>query len=297
MAGTVINEIGIWEYLTEFSEHRTPLSDFYIKTKDCRIIAAFDETNHGVGFLLTEQRAATEILFLASVQNEGDIKRQMLDYLVRLLPSGCGIQWSIIGHPDDEQLALDYGFRVESTLHLFRTVRYSEDLEHSFLQRLYRLSDSVEKRGYRTVCLSELTKEQKEQICKDPDGEFAPELHPELLIDDRVGGISERLSTAALKDGKVAAYSIIRSPAKSRCIFEILCVAKGKRKNGVVILPIVRSIREMLADGYDSMTFAVHEQNREMLPVIERNFSQAIESRKIQKNMMFYSGTNAGINK
>lgn len=281
-------EIGIGEYLTDLSKLRTPLSDFYINTKSCRIIAAFDETKQRLGFLLAEQKAVTEILFLTVVKNEAGIKRQMLDFLVKSLPAGTVLRWRIIENPDDEKSALDFGFRLESTLHLFRSVRYGENIERNFLPRLYRLSDSAEKRGYSTLPFSELTKEQKEQIRKDPDREFAPELHTALLMDDRVGGISERLSTAALKDGKVVAYSVIRSPAKSRCIFEILCVAKSKRKSSAVILPIARSIRELIAGGYDSLTFAVYDQNREMLPVIERNFSSVIESGRIQHNMILF---------
>lgn len=278
-------EISIPEYLIKFSKLRTALSDFYVKTRSCRIIgAAGDEKK---GFLLAEQRSDTEILFITAEDEDPSVKKALLDHLTGLLPSGSTIRWRIIDNPGNEKAAAAYGFQDKETVNIFRTVSADNETAVKTLreyEKLYVLKESL---GYRTVSFEKLSEGELSQIRNNSDGEFDPSLHPERLMDDISGGFSPKMSFASVKDGKVIAYTGVRDPLGKSCIFELICVAESERKNGLFILPFYRSLREIIASGAESALFSVYESNSHMMTLVRKWFSQLIASHSIQHNMEF----------
>ena len=272
-----ISEISIFEYLTGFRSLSTPLSDFYLKTKRCRI---FGE-EHGRGLLLYEK----EILFLAAEKNDPAVKTAMLDYLRSTLPAGETIRWRIQENSGEKSFAESYGFRVENIVNLFRTVGAGDERVEQFFRDNEKLVHYIEKRGYLTRSFDELTEAQLSEIRDNPEGKFESGLHPEVLMQDLVGGFSGKMSSAALRDGKVAAYVIVRSPDTKHCIFEIICVAEPERRSGVFILPFIRSLKAMDDFGAESVFFAVFENNTEAIKIVRRKFGSLIVSQKVQFNM------------
>ena len=212
-------EISIPDYLIRFSDLRTALSDFYVKTRNCRILGAVSEGKNGKGFLLASQESVTEILFITAEDDDPSVKNALLDHLAGTLPSGSRIRWRIIDSPENETVAEEYGFRKEETVNIFRTVGSDhETAERTLLEyeKLFVLRESL---GYRTLSFEKLSKEELSQIRNNPDGEFDPSLHPERLMDDISGGFSPEMSFAAVKDGKVIAYTIVRNSIGKSCIF------------------------------------------------------------------------------
>ena len=55
-----VSKISVLEYITGFASFRTPLSDFYVKTRKCIIFGIFDVDHVGKGLLLAEQSRAVE---------------------------------------------------------------------------------------------------------------------------------------------------------------------------------------------------------------------------------------------
>lgn len=280
-------EISIPEYLTRFSDLRTNLSDFYVKTRNCRIIGAAGEEKNGKGFLLAEQGSLTEVLFITAEGEDPSVKKALLDHLTGTLPSGSKIQWRIIDNPGNEKIAAEYGFREEETVNIFHTVGADNETAAKTLREYEKLFVLKESLGYRTISFKKLSEGELSQIRNNPDGEFDSSLHPERLMDDISGGFSPEMSFASVKDGKVIAYTIVRNPLGKSCIFELICVAESERKNGLFILPFYRSLREIIASGAESAIFAVYENNSHMLKLVRKWFSQLIASHTIQHNMVF----------
>ena len=281
-------ELSLMDYLTKYGSFRTALSDFYIKTRNCKIIGVDDAQNVAVGLLLAEQGAVTEILILAAQNDEVKIKTALLDRLKELLPSYSELRWRIVNHPQNEELALAYGFRTGSVLNIFHTVGSDNERAEATLREYEKLYAKMEATGFRTVSFAQLSENELAQIRDNPDGEFDSSLCPESLMVSGMGGLSPQMSFAAMKDGRVVAYSIIRSPDEKSYIFEIICVAKSERGNGIFILPFFRSLREIMASAAASATFAIYESNQIMLEILEKRFSQLIVSRTVQKNMVYF---------
>ncbi|MDO5444930.1 MAG: hypothetical protein Q4F31_04845 [Eubacteriales bacterium] len=279
--------ISLPDYLTKYSDLRTSLSDFYVKTRNCKIIGIADEAISGKGFLLADMGAVTEVLFIAAENDNASVKKALLNYLKGKLPAGSTIQWRIVDNPVNETLALEYGFRCGNTLNIFHSVDRDNEQADKILQDYDKLYTFMERRGYRTVSFDELSEDELLQIRNNPDGEFDSYLRPGALMDDKLGGFSGKLSSASIRDGKVAAYTIIRNSDGNVCIFEIICVAESERKNGTFILPFLRSFREMKDSGAKSALFAVYDTNSEMLKIVKKRFSGLIASQSIQHNMVY----------
>ena len=282
-----VTEINILDYLKDFSGFRTPLSDFYIKTKRCRILGIYDENKVGKGFLLAEPGEVTEILFVAAENEDPSIKRKLLGRLARSLPSKSEMRWRILENSKDESFAAEFGFRPDKTVHLFRTVGPEDEHAEETIRKYEKLYSFVENHGYRAVSFNELTKAELRQIRNNPDKEFDSYLRPGVLMDDTAGGFSADMSFAALKDGKVAAYTIVRSPDGKSCIFEIICVAKSERNSGVFILPFLSSLKAIIASGAEVALFAIYDNNSKTLDMVKKRFGQLISSDSVQHNMRY----------
>ena len=279
-------EINLFEYLTAFSALRTNLSDFYLKTKPCRIFGSFDQEENARGLLLTESAAVPEILFLTAEKNDPAVKKELIDGLAAALPKGTPLRYRIQSQSGDRALAEECGFREESILNLFRTVGAGDERLHETFREYEKMTRFLEKRGYETVSFDRLSEEARREIAENPDGVFDDGLHPGVLMEEIRGTVSETLSFATLKDGKVAAYTIVRCPDGKNVIFEIICVAEPEKKSGVFILPFLCSLHKMEETGADKAFFAIYEQNKEALPLVRKRFSRLIVSESVQWNMI-----------
>lgn len=281
-----VSEIDVLEYLKKFSTLRTALSDFYIKSGNCRILGITDADSTGIGFLIEGTGGVNEILFIAA-ENE-DVKRSMLGHLIKKTRPGSQIGWRIIGNAENERLAAEYGFTCNAKLDIFRTIGFYDELSSGFYKKNRKMYEFMEKRGYRTVCFDELTEDELMQIKNNPDNEFDSYLHPESMMNGGAGAADGKLSFASVKDGKVAAYNIARNPGGKQCIFEIVCVAESKRNSGVFILPVTRSFEAMRTCGAESVLFAVYESNQKMLEILRKQYSAYFSLQSVQHNYIYY---------
>lgn len=283
----VIREINVLEYLKDFSAMRTPLTDFYVRSKPCKIIALYDERGSGRGFLLTEDTGMTEVLFLTAEGGDPGMKKSLLRHLANSLPKGSQIRWRITGSAADEHLAYQFGFYPGETLNIYRTVGAGDERLASVIREYEKLFTFMEKRGYRTVSFEALTAAQLDQIRNDPDGEFDAALRPAALMENTAGGFSPQMSFVSLKGEKVAAYTVVRQPDGKSCIFEIICVAESEKKTGVFILPFLSSLKAMRSSGAEEALFAIYEDNNEPMKIVKKRFAQLILSQSVQHNLLY----------
>lgn len=285
------SDLSVPDYVIKLSGLRSALSDFYVKSGNVCILGLFDETNTGKGFCLTRPGKTVELLLLAVENDDPILKKELLIRLMHRLSAGTELSWRILDHPEDEKLAASCGFRPMAALNIFRTVGADDGRADEAIVKFRPLYESMEKRGYRTVCFEDLTEYELRQILENPDGEFDDSLCPEAIINNPAGGFSARMSFASVKNGKVSAYSVIRCPDAHSCVFEIICVAASERGRGQFVLPFYRSLREMKDAGVRAVCFAVYEENSRMLELARKKLSRVVVSKTVQHNMNVRIGT------
>lgn len=284
-AELTVSEIGLFDCLTAFEAWRSPLADFYLKTKNCLVLGARGEGGAARGLLLAERGEETELLFLAG--EDGSVKKTLVEHLMGLMPPGGLLRWRTEADSGDEALARECGFRYESTLHVFRSVSAEDPALTEVLAEYEPLCAEMESRGYVTESFARLRPEELDQIRCNAGDEYAPELHPERLMDDTAGGFAPELSFAAVKDGRVAAYTIVRAPGAKRCVFEIVCAAKSQRGTGAYLLPVLASIRAMRDRGVETAVNAVYESNGKPMTMLTKRFARLIRSRSVRRHYVY----------
>lgn len=282
------HEVSIPEYLTVFSNLRTPLSDFYVKTGRCKILGISGRNTAARAFLLAEQKDITELLFITADHGAPALKKSLLDHLKMQLPSGSAIRWRIQDNAADEELALEYGFSPESVVNIFHSLELQDPHTEEQLRKYEKLYLAKERFGYHTVSFAELSAGALCQITDDSDGEFEKAFSPKSFLCSSASGFSPELSFATLKGGKVVAYSMIRRPDSAACIFEIICVAKSKRMLGLFVLPFYASFRAIKDTDAKKVLFSVYENNSQMMKLVRKHLSPLVASKKCQHNMICY---------
>ena len=278
----------ILQYLTGCETLRTPLSDFYVRSKDCLILCAKREDGSTAGFLLAEGKNPCEIWFLTAEDNDSSAKRSLFDALADRQPSGTELHRRLKQGDPDEAFFTEYGFKPSCILHLFRSLSTQCDGLSDFIRDNEPLCAAAEQRGFETLSFDRLTKEQLRQISENTDGTLDGSLRPGKLMKDTAGGFSAEMSFAAVKDGHVAAYSLIRKPDARHCVFEILCAGAPYRRSGIFLLPLMRTLEAVRASGTESVFFAVYDHNSPMLTTLKNHFSHLIASHSMQNNMMYF---------
>lgn len=283
----LIKNIELIEYITECGELRSALSDFFVKTKNCAITVLFDETGKPLALLLTEVAANTEILYLSSVNDDAKSKQVLIDYLKKSVPTHSSVIWRLTDSDANKELALANKFKCRYTVNLFRSVGSGDERLIKILDDNKKFYNFMLKYGYTVKNFNELSDDELSQIKNNPDNEFDTGLHAKELIEDTVGGFSKTLSFAAIKEGKVVSYNIVRHPDDKHIIFEIINVAVSYRNKGVFILPFYASLNEMNNADLESGSFAIYEINTPALNVVTKRFSQLITLRTIQHNYIY----------
>ncbi len=285
----MVREIDLFEYLKDFGALRTALSDYYIKTKDCRIFGAY-ENGIGTGFLLCEERRTREILFLCAENGNAEIKSCLLRAFLDTLLPGAAVRWRIVNDTDNANtaLAVRYGFSPESVLHIFR---YTSDASavQGVIDTYAPLSNRMEARGYVAKPFEQLTEDELYQIRDNPDGEFEACLESGKHIRGATGRLDEKCSFAAVKDGKVIAYTVVVAHGEQRCIVENVSVARSARGGGAFLLPFLRMLGAIIKRNYATISFAIYETNAAMLPMMRKHFSALITAETVQHSYVLTS--------
>lgn len=286
----MIREINLFEYLKDFESLRTELSDYYIRTKNCRILGAYEDG--GVGFLLCQESRIREVLILCAENNNIRIKDDLLRTFLDELPSGIKVRWRILNDTQNEnkQIAVGRGFVMESLLHVFHYDCLKPDFAEEMQDAIDKYTDLnmfMERHGYVTKPFSELTDDELHQIRDNTDGEFETYLQSGEHIRGNTGKLDEKCSFATVRDGKVFAYVIVVAYGGVRAVVENMSVARSARKGGTFLLPFIHVLGALKHSDYEAISFAIYETNADALPLMRKHFPKFLTSEMVQYNYLF----------
>lgn len=286
----MIKNINVLEYVLQFESLRSPLSDYYMRSGKYAALGYFSKENEAAGVMVYNIDSIFEIIYLKAKNDDDGIKRQLISELFKKAHSASGIRWRLLEGDSNASLANSLGFYCESVLNIFHVERQKGIGEvWEILQKNEKLYAILEKRGFEAKRFDELTKDELHQIRDNPDDEFESYFHPDQLMDNHCGVFSEEFSTAAVISGKVAAYSIVKKPDGKHCVFEVINVARSKRKTGAFIIAFLKPLRAMFDSDIEDCSFAIYENNREMLNMFKANFGKIVTSQTVQRNLICHT--------
>ena len=124
-----------------------------------------------------------------------------------------------------------------------------------------RICAMLKRHGYTVVSFAEASADTIEQIRNSDNSEFANPFETRSFFDEPSRKLSHEFSFAAVKDGELAAYTLVSLPSPEKCVVEQIAVSSKKRGSGVILLPFAETAESLIASGVKLVTYAMYESN------------------------------------
>ena len=288
-----VEKINGIQYYIIFFKLRTPLSDFYCEREnDIITLGAYNDGNEPVGLLVAAtQKGLARILFVNALPEYDEARGAMVTQLLNIVKGVCELaEWRIIS--DSENIDPNYKwaekllFSKQETEHIFRHKSTDRQKGLDFVEKFKPISERFFKLGYSVKSFAELSESELLYIANDPDNQFADFLQAKEFIYDENRKLCKDKSFACIKDGKVAAFAFVTELSRGKYIYDATCVANDYKRSGIFILVNNAVLESVFNSDYSFITFAVYDDNKEMLPVFEEFMMPIITSVRIQTNFI-----------
>lgn len=174
---------------------------------------------------------------------------QLLKHIMALQPKGT---WMKLYIPEQSVLhapLLNLGFQIKDgnrTLHL-DLGNCKENIERYFHNEGKAIIAHFVRKGYRCVAFEQASNDVIQQLIESQSSPFRNSLNVSPGIIERM---DKSLSFALLHDNVLMAYTIVSRQDHRSVTFEHLSAAQKVRGTGCFLLPLERSIRTGLEQGY-----------------------------------------------
>jgi len=245
-------ELTVSEYLLCFSDARSAFSDACIRqASECGRMYCERSEDVYKGFVCTAIENAEERILYAYTKPE----------------STRGIRVSIPEkHPCFE--AVDavcgrLGFRPTENLHTY-SFDNSQKAAWQRIKAARRFDTGcvrLQRRGCDVVSFAEADEALLRQIRDSHSSTFCNPLDPSAFFRHPSKKLSMELSFAAVKKGRLLAYTLYSQPSRDAVVLEQMAASADARGSGAILLPLVRSADRFFESGYAYCFFAIYEHN------------------------------------
>ena len=128
-------------------------------------------------------------------------------------------------------------------------------------ERGNRICEYLKRHGYEKVSFADAGTDIIGQIRSSDRSGFENPFETGLFFDEPSRKLSRELSFAAIKDGELAAYTLVSQLSPEKCVLEQIAVSRNKRGTGVILLPAAQSMSVFRSNGYKSFVYAIYGSN------------------------------------
>lgn len=119
----------------------------------------------------------------------------------------------------------------------------------------------LQRRGCDVVSFAEADEALLRQIRDSHSSTFCNPLDPSAFFRHPSKKLSMELSFAAVKKGRLLAYTLYSQPSRDAVVLEQMAASADARGSGAIMLPLVRSADRFFESGYAYCFFAIYEHN------------------------------------
>ncbi|MBQ1741801.1 MAG: hypothetical protein II045_01770, partial [Oscillospiraceae bacterium] len=119
----------------------------------------------------------------------------------------------------------------------------------------------LQRRGCGVVSFAEADEGLLPQIRDSHSTAFRNPLDPSAFFRHPSKKLSMELSFAAVKEGRLLAYTLYSQPSRDAVVLEQMAASADARGSGAILLPLVRSVDRFFESGYAYCFFAIYEHN------------------------------------
>ncbi len=126
-----------------------------------------------------------------------------------------------------------------------------------------RLCEFLKRHGYGTVSFADADDDIISQIRGSCRSEYGNTFDITAYFDNPARKLSKELSFAAVKDGKLAAYTLVTRPAEKKAVFEQISDSSAERGSGVILLPFAAAMDKFFELGCTLSSYAMYGSNKQ----------------------------------
>jgi hypothetical protein len=280
------------DYLFLFGDERTAYSDLSVRTaiaSDGNVYMAWEE-NHPVGYIcLSEESEKTNILYAFTVpkMRRKGVFCELLSYAAQRSPRPLKLSiadshkcYGIVSHTCKKQ-----GFEVQSSCIVYSGkavdfVRWKQYMEKTGGT----MCEILERQGFSCVSFADAGQNLLDQIYCSSGNEFGNHLDIRAFFDNPYKQMNRNMSFAAVRNGKLAAYTLVSSPDASSAVFEHISASEKQIGSGCILLPFSRAMDSFEKYGCHRAAYAMYEDNGHANNFRKKLLDMVTSSRKRSEN-------------
>ncbi|MBR5091589.1 MAG: GNAT family N-acetyltransferase [Ruminiclostridium sp.] len=282
-------------YALAFMSHRSVYSDrCAAEASRCGELIAAKIDGRFVGFLCAV--AEVHILRVTYAYTRPEYRgRGVFTALMTDLAGNrnCNLRVNIVSDNEFRDIVVKVcdklGFTRGEDLAVYKYFPQTDTAWEEFMsERGNRMCEMLRRHGYSTVSFAEADEDILRQVRESDISEFCNPFVTRPFFDEPERRMTREMSFAAVKDGKLAAYTLGTLPSENKAVLEQIAVSKKKRGTGVILLPFAETLRAFRASSCLFAAYAIYESN---LPANAfRDKLVSIGSRKVSENYYLYIG-------
>ena len=263
-----ITEISFLEYLAAFLAHRSVFADH----------CAEEAVNRGVLLCARIGKKYAGYLFASANENElrityantlpeyrrkgvfTELAKHITDHSTK--PVRVNILQKNEFHDPVVSVCKKLGFLPSESAVVFTCHSGNADRWQEYMDsKGTKLCSYLKRHGYSTVRFADADNALIGQIRNSSQSDFQNPLSPALFMDDPAKQLSTDMSFAAVKDGKLAAYTLVTKQAEKKAVFEHISVSSAERGSGIILLPFAAAMDAFFKNGCESASYAMYGSN------------------------------------
>lgn len=257
------------DYLFFFGESRTAYSDYSVRkslSSGGNIYIMMEESD-AVGYICTMEEYKKVIVSYALTVPEkrnAGIFTSMMKHVISVseYPVKLGISEESSVYPAVRKVCLELGLVEQSSAIVFSGNTEDNRGWLEFMEKTgQKVCDSLLRQGFDCVSFSEADSNLLEQLYYSGSNSFQNKLDVKPFFDNPYKMLDRDMSFMAVKDGEIAAYTLVSRPDQSSSVFEHISAAQTYIGSGVILLPFSKSMEMYGIRRCKRIAYAMHEDN------------------------------------
>jgi GNAT superfamily N-acetyltransferase len=264
-----IRKASYMDYIFLFGDHRTAYSDLSAETANASggdILMAWNDSRAAGLMCVSRESGVSNILYAytAEEMRGKGIFSALLEYEIQHSPYPLKISisesreaYGIVSH-----VCRRYGFELQSSCIIYSG--RSEDFvrwEEYMAGTGGKLCAMLERHGFSCVSFAEADSRLLDEIYDSGSSDFGNKLDVRVFFDNEAKKMNRNMSFAAVKDGELAAYTLVRSPDSVSAVFEHISVSHKHIGSGCILLPFAKAMESFKKYGCTRAAYAMYEDN------------------------------------
>lgn len=291
----VIKTASYLDYIFFFGGERTAYSDYSVKNalESGGKLYFMYEDKYAVGYICVAIEDNSSRIFYAYTKKENRNKG-VLKRLLRHVAENA--RFSVRLNISEKQKYYRYvssacrsaGFSLQSSCIVFSG--YSRDFfrwDDYMLNTGNRYIHMFEKWGFICTSFREADESIIDEIYYSDENEYENSLSVKPFFDCKSRCMDMDMSFAAIKDGHVAAYTLVSRPYKDGVVFEQISTSRRYMQTGIVLFPFVRAMDKFKEFGCKAVSYAMYEDNVQSNSFREKIINMLTSSRVRTYNYVY----------